>query len=64
MFASASASGADWRAAIDAAIEELPGELPPPTPAGAHLGFIYVTETLAPNFADVVARDLPYYDAE
>jgi small ligand-binding sensory domain FIST len=56
MFASASASGADWRAAIDAALEELPGELPPPTPAGAHLGFIYVTETLAPNFADVVAR--------
>ena len=34
MFASASASGADWRAAIDAALEELPGELPPPTPAG------------------------------
>ena len=56
MFASASASGADWRAAIDAALAELPGELPPPKPAGANLGFIYVTETLAPNFADVVAR--------
>jgi small ligand-binding sensory domain FIST len=55
MFASASASGADWRTAIDAALEQLP-DTSPPGAAGTNLGFIYVTEALAPNFTEVVGR--------
>lgn len=51
MFASASASGTDWRSAIEAALMELEPNL-----KGANLGFIYVTEALGPNFTDVVAR--------
>ncbi|MDP6840199.1 MAG: FIST C-terminal domain-containing protein [Rhodospirillales bacterium] len=51
MFVSASASGDDWRHAIDTALDRLP-----PASAAANLGFIYVTEVLASNFTEVVER--------
>lgn len=55
MFASVSASGADWRGAIEAALDQLAPNFTD-VAVGANLGFIYVTEALAPNFTDVVAR--------
>ena len=55
MFASASESGRDWRNAIDRALDKLLGEFPNAAPR-TRLGFIYVTDCMAPNFKNAVER--------
>lgn len=43
------ARGADWRAAVEVALAQAM-----PAPAGANLGFLYVTDGLAAHFKDIV----------
>jgi small ligand-binding sensory domain FIST len=45
------AAGADWRAAAGACLEQLQ-----PAPAGANVGFVYVSDRLAGDFAAIVER--------
>jgi small ligand-binding sensory domain FIST len=53
MFRSAHAESEDWRTAVESCIANL-GALPPLEAARAYLGFIYVTEAMAPRLGVIV----------